>query len=96
MKKYEKQVLEAYLNLPTRKLLKHQFELEEDYLAGYVSRFLSGERFENEFVPYSDYELEIIIPLIEDNLENDDGKELLISKLLTELVCNIMNKYRKG
>ena len=96
MKKYEKQVLEAYLNLPTRKLLKHQFELEEDYLAGYVSRFLSGERFENEFVPYSDYELEIIIPLIENNLENDDGKELFISKLLTELVCNIMNKYRKG
>lgn len=95
MKKYEKQVLEAYLNLPTRKLLKHQFELEEDYLAGYVSRFLSGERFENEFVPYSDYELEIIIPLIENNLGNDDGKELLISKLLTELVCNIMNKYRK-
>ena len=95
MKKYEKQVLKAYLNLPTRKLLKHQFELEEDYLAGYVSRFLSGERFENEFVPYSDYELEIIIPLIENNLENDDGKELLISKLLTELVCNIMNKYRK-
>lgn len=95
MEKYEKQVLKAYLNLPTRKLLKHQFELEEDYLAGYVSRFLSGERFENEFVPYSDYELEIIIPLIENNLENDDGKELLISKLLTELVCNIMNKYRK-
>ncbi len=96
MKKYEKQVLEAYLNLPTRKLLKHQFELEEDYLAGYVSRFLSGEKFENEFVPYSDYELEIIIPLIENNLENDDGKDLLISKLLTELVCNIMNKYRKN
>ena len=95
VKKYEKQVLKAYLNLPTRKLLKHQFELEEDYLAGYVSRFLSGERFENEFVPYSDYELEIIIPLIENNLENDDGKELFISKLLTELVCNIMNKYRK-
>lgn len=96
MKKYEKQVLEAYLNLPTRKLLKHQFELEEDFLAGYVSRFLSGEKFENEFVPYSNYELEIIIPLIENNLENDDGKDLLISKLLTELVCNIMNKYRKG
>lgn len=96
MKKYEKQVLEAYLNLPTRKLLKHQFELEEDYLAGYVSRFLSGEEFENKFVPYSDYELEIIIPLIENNLENDDGKDLLISKLLTELVCNIMNKYRKN
>lgn len=95
MKKYEKQVLQAYLNLPTRKLLKHQFELEEDYLAGCVSRFLSGERFENEVIPYSDYELEIIMPLIENNLDNNDGKELLISKLLTELVCNIMNKYKK-
>ncbi|MBP5593179.1 MAG: hypothetical protein J6X75_03315 [Clostridia bacterium] len=97
MKKYEKLILEAYLNLPERKLLKHQFELEEDYLAGYVSRFLIGQRrFKNEFIPYSDYELEVIIPLIENNLENDDGKDLLITKLLTELVCNIMNKYRKG
>lgn len=95
MKKYEKQVLEAYLNLPARKLLKHQFELEEDYLAGYVTRFLSGQRFENEFIPYSDYELEVINPLIEKNLENDDGRDLLTSKLLTELVCNILNKYKK-
>ncbi|MDY4886818.1 MAG: hypothetical protein SO533_04155 [Eubacteriales bacterium] len=95
MKKYEKQILEAYLNLPPSKLLNHQFELEEDYLAGYVSRFLRGERFKNEFVPYSDDELKIIVPLIENNSENDDGKELLISKLLTELVCNIMNRHKK-
>lgn len=43
MKKHEKQILEAYMNLPVRKLLKHRFELEEDYLAGYVSRFLKGK-----------------------------------------------------
>ena len=57
IKKYEKQILEAYLNLPSTKLLKHQFEIEEDYLAGYVSRFLHGERFDEDFVPFSDYEL---------------------------------------
>lgn len=95
VKKYEKEILEAYLNLPVRKLLKHQFELEEDYLAGYVSRFLQGERFKEKFIPYSDDELEVITPLIEENLDNDDGKDLLIAKLLTELVCNIMNKYEK-
>lgn len=55
VKKYEKQILEAYLNLPSRKLLKHKFEMEEDYLAGHVSRFLHGERFEEEFVPFSNY-----------------------------------------
>lgn len=95
IKKYEKKILEAYLNLPVRKLLKHQFELEEDYLAGYVSRFLQGERFSEEFSPYSEYELEVILPLIDNNLNNEDGKDLLTAKLLTEIVCNIMNKYKK-
>ena len=28
LKKYEKQILEAYLNIPPRKLLNHKFELE--------------------------------------------------------------------
>lgn len=95
IKKYEKQILEAYLNLPSRKLLKHQFEMEEDYLAGLVSRFLHGERFKEEFVPFTDYELEIINHLIESNKNNDDGKELLTAVLLTKAVCNIMNKYKK-
>lgn len=95
IKKYEKQILEAYLNLPSRKLLKHQFEMEEDYLAGHVSRFLHRERFKEEFVPFTDYELEIINPLIESNKNNDDGKELLTAVLLTKAVCNIMNKYKK-
>ena len=95
VKKYEKQILEAYLNLPSRKLLKHKFEMEEDYLAWHVSRFLHGERFEEEFVPFSNYELEVINPLIESNKDNDDGKELITAVLLTKAVCNIMNKYKK-
>lgn len=95
IKKYEKQILEAYLNLPSRKLLMHQFELEEDYLAGCVSRFLHGERFREEFVPFSEYELSVIDPLIELNKDTIDGKELITAVLLTKTVCNIMNKYKK-
>ena len=95
LKKYEKQILEAYLNIPPRKLLNHKFELEEDYLAGYVTRFLHGERFKEDFVPFLDYELEVINPLIESNKDNDDGKELITAVLLTKAVCNIMNKYTK-
>ncbi|MDE5548536.1 MAG: hypothetical protein K2J30_06035, partial [Clostridia bacterium] len=87
IKKSEKLILKAYLDLPVRKLLKHQFELEEDYLAGYVSRFLHGERFHETFIPFSDNELEVIDPLIEANSENKDGKDLLTAKLLTQLVC---------
>ncbi|MBO5224642.1 MAG: hypothetical protein J6C23_09050 [Clostridia bacterium] len=95
IKKYEKQILEAYLGLPYRKLLMHQFEMEEDYIAGHVSRFLHGERFEEEFVPFSDYELSVINPLIEANKDNVEGKELITAVLITEAVCNIMNKYKK-
>ncbi len=95
IKNYEKQILVAYLNLPVRKLLKHQFELEEDYLAGYVTRFLHGERFKMEFVPFTDFELKIINPLIDVNKDNVDGKDLITAVLLTKAVCNIMNKYKK-
>ena len=95
IKKYEKQILEAYLCLPSRKLLKHQFEMEEDYLAGHVARFLNGERFNEEFIPFSDYELEVINPLIEANKDNVDGKELITAVFLTKATCNIMNKYKK-
>ena len=43
----------------------------------------------------SNYELEVINPLIESNKDNDDGKELITAVLLTKAVCNIMNKYKK-
>ena len=96
IKKHEKKILEAYLELPSRKLLNHRFELEEDYLAGYVTRFLHGERFNKEFIPFSEYELEVIQqPLIESNLNNSDGQDLQIAFLLTNAVCVIMNKYKK-
>ena len=48
VKKYEKQILEAYLNIPPCKLLNHNIELEEDYLAGYVTRFIHEYRFKEE------------------------------------------------
>ncbi len=92
---YEMHALKSYLELPTRKLLNHRFEMEEDYLAGYVSRFIKGERFDKEFTAFSKEELEIINPIISKNISNDDGKDLLTAFLLTKLVCNIMNKYKK-
>ena len=95
IEKYEKEILKAYLNLPSRKLLNHQFELEEDYIAGYVSRFLQGERFEKEFIPFTNDEWEIIQPIIVENKETKDGKDLITAVLLTKAVCNIMNKYKK-
>lgn len=35
---YEIKALKAYLDLPTRKLLNHEFEQKEDFLAGHVFR----------------------------------------------------------
>lgn len=93
--KCEEYALKAYLELPVRKLLNHQFELEEDYLAGYVSRFLQGERFDITFKAYSEEELNIINPLISKNIDCKDGKDLLTSFLLTKTACNILNKYKK-
>ena len=95
LKKYEKKSLEAYLELPSRKLLSHKFELEEDYLSGYVTRFLHGERFNEEFIPFSEYELDVIHPFIESNLNNSDAQDLQIAFLLTNVVCVIRNKYKK-
>lgn len=91
---YEVKALKAYLELPVRKLLNHQFEAEEDYIAGHVSRFLKGERFNIEFTAFSKDEIGIIDSIISKNIENDDGKDLLTAVLLTKAVCNIMNKYR--
>jgi hypothetical protein len=98
MKKLSKSelfALKAYLELPARKLLDHKFELEEDYIAGYVSCFLKGERFDIEFIAFSKEELEVINPIISQNINTEDGKDLLTAFLLTKVVCNIMNKYKK-
>ena len=92
---FELKALKAYLELPVRKLLDHQFEMEEDYIAGFVSRFIKGERFDKEFTAFSKEELEVINPIISKNINTDDGKDLLTAFLLTKVVCNIMNKYKK-
>ena len=94
--KSEKLALKAYLELPTRKLLDHQFEVEEDYIAGFVTRFLNGERFEKDIVAFSNEELDVINPIIAQNINTDDGKDLLNAVLMTRVACNIMNKYRKS
>ena len=91
----EMHVLKAYLQLPVRKLLNHQFEAEEDYLWFHVDSFLHGQRFKNEFTAFSKEELEVINSIISRNMDNDDRKDLLTAMLLTKTVCNIMNKYKK-
>lgn len=93
--KSELLALKAYLELPVRKLLDHQFEGEEDYIAAHVAGFIRGERFDKEFAAFSKEELEVINPIISKNIDTDDGKDLLTAFLLTKVVCNIMNKYKK-
>lgn len=93
--KHELHILKTYLELPTRKLLNHQFEPEEDNIAEHVMGFIRGERFDKEFTDFSKEELETINPIISKNISNDDGKDLFTAFLLTKLVCNIMNKYKK-
>lgn len=93
--KSELLILKAYLELPTRKLLNHKFELEEDFIAEHVMGFIGGERYGKDIIAFSKEELEVINPLISKNIQTDDGKDLLTAFLLTKAVCNIMNKYKK-
>lgn len=92
--KYELLTLQAYLCLPARKLLEHQFEMEEDYIAEHVAAFIQGERFNNDIIAFSKDELNVINPIISKNINSADGKDLLTAFLLTKIVCNIMNKYK--
>lgn len=93
--KSERLLLQAYLNLPARRLLNHAFELDEDFLAGIISRFLKGERFKESFIAFTDAESSMIEALIEKNLGSKDGKDLLTAFLVTKAVCNILNKYQE-
>jgi hypothetical protein len=98
MKKISKSellVLKAYLELPVRKLLDHKFELEEDYIYEHVAGFIEGERYDKDIIAFSKQELETINPIISQNINNNEGKDLLTAFLLTKLACNIMNKYKK-
>ncbi len=96
IEKFELMLLKAYLELPVRKLLNHQFELEEDYIAEHVAAFIAGERFKEDVNIFSDDDLKAINNIVSLNINNEDGKDLLTAILLTKIVCNIMNKYKKG
>ncbi len=93
--KSEVLILKAYLNLPCRKLLNHQYESEEDCLAGYIDRFLHGERFDRIIVPFKDEDYEAMEHIAMNNLCNSDGADLLTALWVTMAACNILNKYRK-
>lgn len=68
---YEVYAFKAYIAFPARKLLNHQFELEEDYLAGQVHGILKGERYNKDFTAFSQEELAIINSLISQNIDNE-------------------------
>lgn len=95
LSKFELFACKAYLELPARKLLNHQFELEEDYIAERVLGFIKGKRYDQDIIAFSKEELDIINPVIAKNISTNDGKDLLTAYLLTKAVCNIMNKYKK-
>lgn len=94
MEKSEELILKSYLSIPSPKLLNHDFELESDFLAGYVSRFLKGEKFDFEFSIFKKEDVNKINYLITKNIKNDDGKDLLTYYLIVKTVCNILNKYK--
>ncbi|HIW55834.1 MAG TPA: hypothetical protein H9686_02455 [Firmicutes bacterium] len=96
IEKFELMLLKAYLELPARKLLNHKFELEEDYIAEHVAGFIEGERFEEDINIFLEDDLKTINNIISLNINNEDGKNLLTAILLTKIVCNIMNKYKKS
>jgi len=93
IEEYESKILESFMFLPSSKLLKHRFELDTDYLAGHVSRFLKGERFNYEINIFSTEEVQHINSLINDNTSTADGKNLDVISNVINLVCKILNKY---
>lgn len=96
MSKSEKLVLEAFINMKKPALISCEFDSANDYLAGYVSRFLAGERFSVDFNAFSKTEYEFLNQAITKNFYSVSGKDLLSYVLLTKLVCNILNKYKVG
>ncbi len=95
MEKYEQKILKEFISMPYPEILNHQFEITNDYLSGYVSRFLLGERFDFEFNSFTKEEANYINSLITKNINNTNGKDLLTFFLMVKLVCNILNKYKQ-
>ena len=67
MSKSEKLILEAFMKLKKPALISCEFDTANDYLAGYVSRFLSGERFSVDFNAFSKSEYELLNQTITKN-----------------------------
>ena len=95
MNKSEKLILKAFLNMPSIPILNHELELEESFLAGYVTRFLKGERFDKIFVAFSEEEEKLIQKVLNQSIEIQQKIDLKNKVMLTKLVCNILNKYKK-
>lgn len=93
---FEIYILKAFNSLPNNKILEHKFEMDRDYLAGYVNRLLKGERYEQDFTAYTKEQSELINALITKNIINDSGKDLLTEFHLTKIVVNILNKYKNN
>lgn len=91
----ERHILKAYLSLSNRNLLNHRYESEEDYLAGYVDRFLRGERFSENIEPFTENDYKEMYLVALQNLCSTDGKDLLTALYITKAVCNILSKYRR-
>lgn len=94
MEKYEQAILKNFMNMPYPELLGHKFEIDSDFLAGYISRFLSGERFDCDFNPFTKEEAQYINQIITENIMNEKGHDLLTYYLMVKLATNILNKYR--
>lgn len=94
MNRSEELVLKAFLNLPEVNILDHRFELHDDVLAGYVTRFLNGERFKETFVPFKKEEFDFISHLININYYREEGYDLITYLNTVKLACNILNKYK--
>ena len=80
--------------MPYPELLNHFFEENNDYLAGYVSRFLEGERFNIQFESFTKEENNYINSIITSNIDSGDGKDVLTYYYIVKIVCNILNKYK--
>lgn len=93
MEKYEESILQAYLNFSQVPSMR-RFEFERYCMEDLVERFLSGERFENAILPFSDDEKQTIRETLSQKSEKETA-DLKVFALLTEAVCVIINKYRK-
>lgn len=93
MEKYKKKILKAYLTMPPMNSLNHEYEIQESILAGYVTRYLAGERFKEEIKIYTNEIFENMYKKI-DKCQNEKQKnELILQIFLIKIVTKIINEY---